>query len=191
VTALDHLFRRHGLFLNRVMRLPTHGGSLRLFVEKREAVGASVRDLLDAERDDGMSGHEFYLDFSRRVEEIGRGLLSMVRGLKAQGHRIVAYGAAAKGTIMLNFAGLDHTLIDYAMDMNVHKQGKTIPGARIPIVAPDSLLDDMPAYVLLLVWNLKKEILSAQAEYRRRGGRFIVPIPEPHVIEPDTDVSNA
>lgn len=191
VTALDHLFRRNGLYLNRVLRLPTHGGSLRLFVEKRERPEASVRDLLAAERADGMTGHGFYVDFAERVRGIGRRLRAMVRELKAGGARLAAYGAAAKGTILLNYAGLDHSLIDYAVDMNVHKQGKIIPGVRIPIDAPARLLDDMPDYVLLLPWNLKTEILTGQAEYRRRGGRFIIPIPEPRIVEPDAQVANA
>ncbi len=190
VTALDHLFRRHGLYLNRVKRLASHGGSLRLFIEKHENRDPSFSDLLAAERADGMTALPFYEDFSHRVEAIGRDLHTLVSGLKAAGNRIVAYGAAAKGTIMLNFAGIDHTLVDYVMDMNVHKQGKTVPGVRIPIVAPDQLLADQPPYCLLLVWNLKKEILRAQDEYRRRGGRFIVPIPRPEIIEP-ADLSNA
>jgi len=155
-----------------------------------------VRTLLRAGADvnaaqgDGMTALPYYEDFSHRVEQIGRDLHALVSELKAAGHRIVAYGAAAKGTIMVNYAGVDHTLIDYVMDMNVHKQGKTVPGVRIPIVAPDRLLADQPPYCLLLVWNLKKEILAAQEAYRRRGGRFIVPIPRPEIIEP-LDVSNA
>ncbi|RMF81490.1 MAG: class I SAM-dependent methyltransferase [Planctomycetota bacterium] len=182
VTALDHLFRRHGLHLNRVRRLPIHGGSLRLYVQHEQRVEDSVRALLADEHRDGLDAPRYYEDFAARVASIGERLHELIAGLKRDGKRIYAYGAAAKGTIMLNYARLDHTLIDCALDRNVHKQGRTIPGVRIPIVAPERLLADMPDYTLLLVWNLKDEILNAQRDYIERGGRFIVPIPEPEIL---------
>ena len=182
VSALDHLFRRHKLHLNRVKRLSIHGGSLRLFVQRVEGVEESVTTLLADEQRDGLDSLRYYQDFGARVASIGERLHKLVLRLKDSGKRIYAYGAAAKGTIMLNYARLDHTMIDCALDRNVHKQGRTVPGVRIPIAAPERLLADMPDYTLLLVWNLKDEILRAQREYTERGGRFIVPIPDPEIL---------
>lgn len=182
VRALDTLFRQHGLFLNRVVELAIHGGSLRLFVSPREGVEESVTRLLSQEGDSGMERHEFYRRFSQAVSRIREDLLALVRELRRQGHRLVGYGAAAKGTILLNYCGLDGKTLEYVVDRNTHKQGKYIPGVRIPIRAPELLLEDMPDHVLLLPWNFRDEILRQQSAYRDRGGRFIIPIPTPVVV---------
>lgn len=182
VTALDRLFRRHGLFLNEVRRLPIHGGSLRLYLEPRERVGPSVRDLLDLERATGLDRVDYYLDFARRVEGVKRDLLALLRDLRGQGKRIAAYGAAAKGCTLLNFIGIGPDLIDYVVDRNVHKHGRLMPGQHLPIFGTERLTEDRPDYCLLLAWNFASEIMTQQAEYARLGGRFIVPIPEPRVL---------
>ena len=106
----------------------------------------------------------------------------MLHSLKARGQRIAAYGAAAKGSTLLNYAGIGPDLIDFVVDRNVHKQGQHMPGVHIPISAPERLLEDAPDFTLLLTWNFRDEILRQQAEYRDRGGRFIVPIPRPEVV---------
>ena len=98
--------------------------------------------------------------------------------------RIVGYGAAAKGTILLNYVGIGPELLDYVVDRNTHKQGCRVPGVRLPIEAPARILADQPDYVLILPWNFKDEIIGQQAEYARRGGRFILPIPEPAILQP-------
>lgn len=182
VTALDHLFRRHGLFLNEVKRLPIHGGSLRLYVEKVERVGDSVKGLLRLEADDRVDRIDFYRDFARRVEQLKTDLRALLGDLRAQGKRIAAYGAAAKGATLINYVAIGPELIDFVVDRNVHKHGKFMPGQQIPIFGPDKLLEAQPDYVLLLAWNFATEIMDQQAEYLRRGGRFIVPVPEPKVI---------
>lgn len=182
VTALDHLFRRHGLFLNEVKRLPIHGGSLRLYVEKIERVGDSVKGLLRLEADDRVDRIDFYRDFARRVEQLKIDLSTLLGALRAQGKRIAAYGAAAKGATLINYVAIGPELVDFVVDRNVHKQGKYMPGQQIPIFGPDKLLEAQPDYVLLLAWNFATEIMEQQAEYGRRGGRFIIPVPEPKVI---------
>jgi SAM-dependent methyltransferase len=182
VTALDALFRRHGLHLNEVKRLPIHGGSLRLYVEPRERVGESVRRLLAEERAQGLDGFAYYADFGARVRALGDELRALLEGMKSQGKRIAAYGAAAKGSTLLNAFGLGRETLDFVVDRNVHKQGKYMPGNHLPVSAPERLLEEMPDAVLLLTWNFKDEILAQQAEYRRRGGKFVVPIPSPEVV---------
>jgi len=182
VTALDHLFRRHGLFLNEVKRLPIHGGSLRLYVEKVERVGESVRHLLGVEAEERVDRIDFYRDFAQRVEHLKTELLVLLGGLRGDGRSIAAYGAAAKGATLINYIGIGTDLVDFVVDRNVHKQGKYMPGQHIPIFGPEQLLEAQPDYVLLLAWNFATEIMEQQAEYARRGGRFVVPVPVPRVV---------
>jgi SAM-dependent methyltransferase len=181
-TALDRLFRGHGLFLNEVKRLPIHGGSLRLYVEKVERVGDSVKGLLKLEVDDRVDRIDFYRDFARQVQQLRTDLRALLGALRAQGKRIAAYGAAAKGATLINYIGIGPELIDFVVDRNVHKQGKYMPGQHIPILGPEKLLEAQPEYVLLLAWNFAAEIMDQQAEYAQRGGRFIIPVPEPKVV---------
>jgi len=182
VHALCELFRHNGLSLNRVERLPIHGGSLRLFVERQERVGESVTTLLEEERAIGLDRIDYYRDFSGRVEDVRRRLRDLLGDLKRQGRRIAAYGAAAKGAILLNYAGIGRETLEWVADRNVHKQGRFMPGVHVPIVSPDRLLAEQPDFVVILPWNFKDEILAQQAEYRRRGGKFIVPIPTPVIL---------
>jgi SAM-dependent methyltransferase len=182
VTAVDHLLRRHGLYLNDVWRLPIHGGSLRLFIEKIEAPLESVTRLLSEEKELGLDRIGYYRAFSRRVEKLKDSLLAMLGDLKAQGKSIAAYGAAAKGSTMINFAGIGTDLLDFVADKNVHKQGRFMPGQHVPIVAAERIAEAQPDFVLLLPWNLEKEILAQEQAYRDRGGKFIIPVPEPRIV---------
>jgi SAM-dependent methyltransferase len=182
VTAVDKLFRRHGLYLNRVEPLAVHGGSLRFFFEKQEKPSASVKEYLESEHAAGVDRFAYYEKFSERVRAIRTELTRLLGELKGRNARIVGYGAAAKGTIMLNYSGIGRETLDFVVDRNAYKQGRYIPGVRLPIEPPERILQTQPDYVLILPWNFKDEIMSQQAEYRRRGGRFIVPVPHPAIL---------
>lgn len=182
LTALDKLFRRHGLFLNRVEELAIHGGSLRIFVEPGERVEESVSSMLANESAVGLDRAAFFAEFSSRVDTLRSELLALVCDLKSKGQSIAAYGAAAKGATMLNYCGLDTTQIDFVVDRNVNKQGKFMPGAHLPILEPEALAERKPDYVLMLAWNFADEIIEQQQAYLEQGGKFIVPVPHPRII---------
>jgi SAM-dependent methyltransferase len=185
LTALDRLFRRHGLTIWNVERLPIHGGSLRVFATPAESApepAAAVRALLAEEQGWGVDSPGFYLGFADRVQRLREELCGVVAELRAQGRTIAAYGASAKGSTLLNYFGIGRETLSFVADRSTVKQGHFTPGTHLPIRAPEALLEEQPDYVLLLTWNFADEILRQQAEYRRRGGRFIVPIPELRVV---------
>jgi SAM-dependent methyltransferase len=182
VTALRALFSRHGLYITRVVPLSIHGGSLRVFVEKQNRPEQSVHEYIESEQRLGLDRLDYYADFSNRVNQIRTELNELLQGLKERKARIVGYGAAAKGTIMLNYVGIGQETLDFVVDRNTHKQGRFIPGVRLPIASPERVLAEQPDYVLILPWNFKDEIMAQQAEYRRRGGKFIVAVPRPTII---------
>ena len=179
VTSLNNLFRRHELSLNHVQPLKIHGGSLRLFINRYKDVQQSVVDFLENEKHRGITTFGYYRDFGRRISALKEELTAILERLKSDGKRVAAYGAAAKGTILLNYFEVGRDVLDFVADRNVHKQGRYMPGVHIPVVDTARIRDDMPDCVLILPWNFKEEIMSQQQHYRDAGGKFLVPIPEP------------
>ncbi len=182
--AIKILAERAGLELFDVLRQPVHGGSLRVFLQAKggRPVSPAVAALLQEEREAGITAPERYAVFSRQVARLREKLLSLLRSLKAEGKRLAAYGAPAKGNTLLNYCQIGTDLLDFTVDRNPIKQGLLTPGARLPIRPPQGLLLEMPDYTVILPWNIAEEILVQQAEYRRRGGQFIIPIPEVTIV---------
>jgi len=186
VAALDTLVRRHGLELVDVGRVPIHGGSLRLRVAHEGASEPTppVSELLAEEQRWGVSDVETYRAFAAKVHRLEGELVGLLQSLRSSGARIAGYGAAAKGSTLLNVFHIGPETVEFVVDRSTQKQGRYMPGVRIPIAPPDRLLTEMPDYVLLLAWNLADEVVAQQADYRARGGRFIVPVPVPEVLDP-------
>ena len=181
--TLVELFARHGLEVFDVEELASHGGSLRVFVRHQQgSAERAVEALLEAEREAGYAELAGYAGFGARVAETKWRLLELLIGLRRDGARIVGYGAPGKGNTLLNYCGIRTDLLDYTVDRNPLKHGRFLPGTHIPIHPPERIAETRPDYVLILPWNLKREI-AAQLEYVRDwGGRLVVPIPEPGVL---------
>jgi len=188
--GLTPLFERHGLYLNDVKRLPIHGGSLRLTASRSPARSVELDALFAHEAALGLDKEWFYKDFADRVRALRDSLASLLVSEKVKGKRIACYGAPAKGATMVNYLDLGEGFFEFAVDANAYKQGKYMPGQRIPIRHPDQLVAHQPDYVLLLAWNFAGEVMRQQATYRQRGGSFIIPVPEPRILPPDAPIDD-
>jgi SAM-dependent methyltransferase len=183
--ALEPLFARHGLRVVDVERLSTHGGSLRLYVAHtdRTAVAKAVKQLRQEEVLAGLDRLATYETFGHRVRQLKRSLLRLLIELIEDGKSVAAYGAPAKGNTLLNYCGIGRDFIAFTADRNVHKQGLLLPGTRIPVLAPDEIAKRRPDYVLILPWNLREEIVAQINQIPDWTGEFIIPVPEPVVLD--------
>jgi SAM-dependent methyltransferase len=181
--ATVELLARHGLAVINVERVPIHGGTLRYFVgHEGMEIDRRVDDMLREERDAGLCHFPYYEQFADHVWELKRDLKSLLATLRTEKKRVAAYGASAKGSTLMNAFGIGADEIEFVVDRSTVKQGCFTPGTRIPILAPEALLEQRPDYVLLLTWNFADEILEQQAAYRESGGLFIVPVPSVRIV---------
>jgi hypothetical protein len=184
--ALEHVIERHGLRIFDVEFFPqVHGGSIRVSVCRTGAGRVQTpvaRHALEREQDAGVGDFTTYANFADRVAGIRSRLLELLQGVRRDGARVAAYGAAAKGNTLLNYCGIGPDLLEYVADKNPLKQGLYTPGMHLPVVEAARLAADQPDYTLILAWNMADEIAAEQQAYRDAGGRFIVPIPDPALI---------
>jgi SAM-dependent methyltransferase len=182
----ERVFKSHGLVVFDVDTLPTHGGSLRVYARHEAHSARLVTDrvlaLRTAEEAQGLNRIETYAHFAERVRDVKRKLLEFLIPIRRSGKHIVAYGAAAKGNTLLNYCGIGTDFIDYVADRSPTKQGKLLPGTRIPIRTPERIRETRPDYVLVLPWNIKDEVAKQLSFVRSWGGRLVVPIPEVEVL---------
>ena len=185
--TVERIFAAHGLTVFDLDEVPTHGGSLRIYVrhagDKSKPVTPTVVSLRERELALRMDCMETYALFSEQVKESKRALLELLIRLRREGKRIVAYGAPGKGNTLLNYCGIRTDFLDFTVDRNPYKQGRFLPGTRIPIYAPERIKENRPDYIVILPWNLKTEIVSQLAYAREWGGKFIVPIPLAQILD--------
>jgi len=185
-SAVERIFRHHGLVLFDVEELPTHGGSLRIYARHSEddakPVSPAATSLRRRELERGLDRLDTYASFEKRVKETKRQLLQFLVSAKNAEKRIAGYGAPGKGNTLLNYCGIRTDFLEYTVDRSPHKQGRYTPGTHIPILAPEHIMATKPDYVLILPWNLKDEIMEQQKNIRAWGGRFVVPIPRVEIL---------
>lgn len=181
LTAVSTIFAANGLEVFDVEELPTHGGSLRIYAQRidtgRREINARVADLLAREATEGMKTEAFYANFQAKVDQVKNDLLLFLLDAKCSGKSVVGYGAAAKGNTMLNYAGVRPDLLPYVVDRNPAKQNKFLPSSRIPVVDENQIKQTKPAYVLILPWNLRTEVMQQLEYIRDWKGQFVTAIP--------------
>ncbi len=185
LTTIERLFAAEGLTVTRVEKHAIHGGSLRVYARlsaRGVRADASVAKLRAEEAAWGVDNPDTYRALAERAVAMRDGLRKLVKNARRRGKPIAAYGASAKGCVTLNFAQLGADDVAFVVDKSPHKQGRFVPGSGVPILAPEELVASMPELTLLTTWNLREEILAQQSEYRRRGGRFVVPVPHVEVL---------
>ncbi|BBY27930.1 class I SAM-dependent methyltransferase [Mycolicibacterium sediminis] len=185
--TVTQVFASHGLRLFDVDRLPTHGGSLRIYACHADDAGHAESSRIDVlrqvERDAGLDDLAGYRAYTEQVKRTKRALLTFLVNAREEGRTVAAYGAPAKGNTLLNYCGVRDDLVDFTVDRSPHKQGQYLPGTHLPIHAPDHVRETRPDYLLILPWNLRDEVIEDMAYIREWGGRFVVPIPELTVID--------
>lgn len=169
-----------------MQEIKVHGGSLRIFVKKKEnkyfKVSKNVKNLLDHEIKNRINDINYYLNFQDKIVDIKNKFLNFLIQEKLKGEKIVAYGAAAKGNTLLNYCGVKKDLIEFVVDASPYKQGKYLPGSHIPVVVEDEIRKFKPDYVIILPWNIKDEIMTQLSYIDEWGGKFVIAIPELEVL---------
>ncbi len=186
VRSLVDLYRFFDMEVFDIDPLPIHGGSMRVYAQRRggpHPVAPIVAEWLEREKTARLFSKETYTAFSERVKGIRADLLELLADLRAKGKTVAGYGAPAKGNTLLNYYGIGTETLPYLADRNELKHGLFSPGMHIPVVAPSRILEAPPDYLLVLAWNFADEIIEQQGEYRKRGGKFILPIPKPAIVE--------
>jgi hypothetical protein len=187
LTTISKVFAAHGMSVVDVEELQSHGGSLRIYATRTERNGspsAAVLGLLAEEQADGLLDPDRYRGFAREVEGSKRALLELLISLKRAGKQIVGYGAPGKGNTLLNYCGIRTDFLDYTVDRNPYKHGRFTPGTQIPIEPPERIAETRPDAIVILPWNLAKEIATQLAYTEEWGAQLIVPIPFATVLEP-------
>jgi SAM-dependent methyltransferase len=187
LVAIERLAARHNLKLIDVEELPTHGGSLRVYLARADSsrlATLNVADLLARERSLGFENVATYASFAEQVKRTKRRLLSFLIAAKDQGKRICGYGAPGKGNTLLNYCGIGTDFLDFTVDRNPYKHGRFTPGMHVPIHPVEAIYEAKPDYILMLPWNLKTEIVAQMRDAAAWGAKLVVPIPEAAVIDP-------
>lgn len=182
---LVELFSRYDFDIFDVKRISLHTGSIRVYVQRKGRgleTSSAVHEMLALEKDKGLDRLETYLGLSDRATRVKTFLVKLLSKLKAENKKIVGYGAAAKGNVLLNYCKIGTDFLDYIADATPAKQGLYTPGMHIPIYPVEKFREDNPDYALILPWNFAEEIMTKEETFRKRGGRFIIPLPEPRVI---------
>ena len=180
------VFSHHNLEIFDVEEISSHGGSLRLYVKhtinNHLSITSNVKMILNKEQEYGLDDINTYNNFSKRVMEVKGKLREFLLASKKTGKKVIGYGAPAKGNTLLNFCKIDQSMLSYTVDKSIQKQGLYLPGTHIPIKSPEEIKKSKPDYLLILPWNLQEEIMTEMSFIREWGGKFIIPIPEVHVI---------
>ncbi|WP_441000169.1 methyltransferase domain-containing protein [Fodinibius sp. SL11] len=191
--AVKSIFEKHGMKIFDVQELSTHGGSIRIFITRESndnhQVSENVERIIEREKEEGYLDIDFYKSFDKNVQQTKRDILALLIELKNKGKAIAGYGAPGKGNTLLNYCGIGTDFIDYTVDRNPHKHGQYLPGSLIPIFHPDKIRESKPDYVFILPWNLKEEIMKQISYISEWGGKFIIPIPKPEILDSQSIVN--
>lgn len=184
IKPLITLFKRFNMVVFDVQKVDAHGGTIRVFIKKKEGpykTEKNVTHFLALEKKEKLEKINTYLNFAKKIQENKMKLIKLLGSLKANGQKIAAYGAPAKGNTLLNFFSIGTEILDFVVDDNPWKQGLYTPGKRIPVVPSEFIYKERPDYILILAWNFADSIIKMHYKYKESGGKFLIPVPEPKI----------